>query len=431
MSNPTSTPKKVLITNTMAYNGGDAAILIALIETLKEAFGPDTGIVIYDSNAAGARLYYPEFAFRQLLYTRFGASCRNRYLRFIMRRLGRLRFRLALFCRTHRYLRQLAVILLTKDEFIDLKHYESADLVIATGGTYLVEKYSLEPRLFDFQVTLQLGRPLVFFTQSLGPFHQPAYRRQFRQIFSRAKLVLVRDELSRQHIHEIAGNCCPVRISADGVFTFADRLTLEQARRKQWPPSSPLRVAISVRDWPAIPELNAAMPDFRRSIIAAITHLTTSHDAEITMISTCQGIPEYRQNDAEVASSIVAELPDNIRRQVRQEKNFHPPQKLAEKLSRFDLVIATRMHMAILALTAGVPVLPIAYEFKTRELFSRLGLTEIVLESTSITPAAMVATIEQFFQIFPAKQDLFFQNVVREKELAEEVVKYLRSLPGN
>jgi colanic acid/amylovoran biosynthesis protein len=89
------------------------------------------------------------------------------------------------------------------------------------------------------------------------------------------------------------------------------------------------------------------------------------------------------------------------------------------------------MHMAILALTAGVPVLPIAYEFKTQELFTRLGLAEMVLESTSITPAAMVATIEQFFQIFPAKQDLFFQNVAREKELAEEVAKHLRSLPGN
>lgn len=36
------------------------------------------------------------------------------------------------------------------------------------------------------------------------------------------------------------------------------------------------------------------------------------------------------------------------------------------------------MHMAILALTSGTPVFPITYEFKTQELFNRLGLGEWV-----------------------------------------------------
>jgi len=45
-----------------------------------------------------------------------------------------------------------------------------------------------------------------------------------------------------------------------------------------------------------------------------------------------------------------------------------------EKLGEFDALIATRMHMAILSLARSVPVFPIAYEFKTRELFNQLGL---------------------------------------------------------
>ena len=43
----------------------------------------------------------------------------------------------------------------------------------------------------------------------------------------------------------------------------------------------------------------------------------------------------------------------------------------------FDFVVATRMHMMILSLCVGTPVLPIAYEFKTKELAARLGIADV------------------------------------------------------
>src|SRR5690625_7963423 len=37
------------------------------------------------------------------------------------------------------------------------------------------------------------------------------------------------------------------------------------------------------------------------------------------------------------------------------------------------------MHAAILSMVAGVPILPIAYEFKQEELFGQLGLADVLL----------------------------------------------------
>ena len=68
----------------------------------------------------------------------------------------------------------------------------------------------------------------------------------------------------------------------------------------------------------------------------------------------------------------VATLPDEIRARVRVDGDFHTPDELLELLRDFDWVVATRMHLAILTLGVGTPVLPIAYEFKTTELFKSL-----------------------------------------------------------
>ncbi|MFI7850494.1 polysaccharide pyruvyl transferase family protein, partial [Acinetobacter baumannii] len=70
----------------------------------------------------------------------------------------------------------------------------------------------------------------------------------------------------------------------------------------------------------------------------------------------------------------------------RVDRCFRQPTEIVDTYSQFDLVIATRMHAAILALLAGTPVIGIAYEFKLEELFSQLGMAHISLPIGSIDP---------------------------------------------
>ncbi len=89
-------------------------------------------------------------------------------------------------------------------------------------------------------------------------------------------------------------------------------------------------------------------------------------------ISTCQGIKEYKFEDSKVAKDIFELLSTEAKQKSVVDDKFHIPDELRTIIEKLDLVISTRLHFAIQSLCVGVPVLPIAYEFKTKELFSRL-----------------------------------------------------------
>jgi colanic acid/amylovoran biosynthesis protein len=54
------------------------------------------------------------------------------------------------------------------------------------------------------------------------------------------------------------------------------------------------------------------------------------------------------------------------------------------------------MHLAILALVSGTPALPIAYEFKTADLYRSLGGEAWVSDVNAMDPAAFVDLVRRF-----------------------------------
>lgn len=410
---------KILITNTVALNGGDAAILYAVMELLKEAFGTDTEFIIYDSKPHIASHYHPTCNFRPLLYLNVKAGSRFKRSYRLLRQLNLWRMNIAAKS-ARRQLPLLASVLLRREEQRDLTHYLSADLIVSTGGTYLTENYSLEPRIFDYQISLILRRPLVFFTQSIGAFRDENNRRAFRQIFDQSLLILLRDELSYEHVRDLGGACENVRISSDAVFALAQENVLTQAAAKGALPETKLKIAISVREWAHFKNATPAvgMEKYKEAIRAVTTHLVEKHEAEMTFISTCQGIPEYRFDDSKIAQEIVAGLPDEIRKHVKVDVDFHSPQDLMLLLQKQDVVIATRMHMAILSLAAGTLVLPIAYEFKTQELFERLEMGAWVQDIENIEAHSLIRSWEGFWAASSEIRSVLFRNAARERDQA-------------
>ncbi|NJN86715.1 MAG: polysaccharide pyruvyl transferase [Leptolyngbyaceae cyanobacterium SL_7_1] len=427
---------KILITNTVALNGGDAAILLAIIDLLRSEFGENTEFILYDNQPQIAQRYYPTLQFRQQLYLQIatllalkslGQSWLGRGLRQIVQ-LGwqqtvwfhRYRFYLAAWCGRHR-LPAISRLLLNPVEWQDLEHYNSADLIVSTGGTYLVEKYSLAARIFDFHISLLLGKPLVFYTQSLGPFANPGNRTKLRQIFDRALLILLRDEASLRHIQALGIRGNNTQVSSDVVFALRTQPTPLGDRPAVLSTGRP-RIAISVRYWHLFnhisPELG--LHNYRAAIAALTQFLVKDHQAEVTFLSTCQGIPEYWTDDSQFATSIFELLPAEVQAHVSVNREFHTPQTLVEWLSACDMIVATRMHMCILGLVAGTPVLPIAYEFKTKELFNRLGMGQWVHDIETIDDESLVSSAKKFLQALPDIQQILPKEVAKERERATE-----------
>ena len=408
---------KLTITNTVALNGGDAAILMAIIALVRSQFGAEAEIVVFDSQPEAAAKYYPGTEFRGFLFPRLGRGLRRRVN--TARVLSSARLLRAGFPRTAR-------LLCPTPLWGDLCVYFESDAVISTGGTYLVEHYDLSGRLFDFELTQTVGTSLSLYTQSLGPFRDSVLGDRLKRILNNATVVLVRDEKSVRHLDEIGVAGESVKVSADAAFALADESTLAAAADRVTDPND-LRVAISVRHWQHFgrsdPELG--MPQYLQAIADLVDHLVNVKKARVILVSSCQGIPEYWTDDSKTAAKVLELLSDHTRQRVTLDRSFHSPNDLMTLLGEQDLVVATRMHVAILALCAGTLVVPIAYEFKTKELFARLGAAKYVRDIESVDGAKLVETVDRALEHSATDRSELFQKVSEERDRALESVAWL------
>jgi colanic acid/amylovoran biosynthesis protein len=403
---------KILITNIVTLNAGDAAILSAMIDVLRATFGDDTQFVVYDKDGDAPARYYPGLVFRKLLYLSRKANETDSQ---VLRRFHEIRFRAGLWANKHN-IPLLARTVLSSTERRDIREYKNADLIVSSGGTYLVENYSLTARIFDYHLSLYLDRPLVFFTQSLGPFSDPSNRKALKPIFEKSIAILVRDQPSVANLEDLGVNKAKIHAAADVAFALSDLTAVRAAGLNGLKPAQSLRVAISVREWRFFKAVKPAegMARYIDAMRQLTTHLVENHSAEVVYLSTCQGMPEYWTDDSKLAQLIVDGLPESIRSSVSVNSNFHHPADLRAKLKEFDLVVATRMHMAILALGAGTPVLPIAYEFKMHGLFERLGQARWVQDLETVSGTALVKALDEFLEVLPQIRKSLFTAVERE-----------------
>jgi colanic acid/amylovoran biosynthesis protein len=401
---------RVLLTNCVLLNTGDAAIAVGIVERLRAVLGAGAEFVVAGNRADVSAKYYPELRPRPLLEELFEPLPRGRRFGRVRARARELRLVAGAWC-TARRLGPVTRLWLGSRAREALAEYRRADAVVATGGTYLVEAYPIAGRLLELRVALAMRKPVVLYTQSLGPFRRPENRRAVRSVLRRADLVLLRDDRSRAHLAEIGVDGDRVRVVADAAFALAPPAPHA--------PAPGMRVAVSVRAWPfAAGDVAGANDRYSAAIAALVERLVRAHGAQVTFLSTCQGVPEYWYDDSQVAQEIADGLPPDVSAAVRVDRDFHAPADLVERLGAFDLVVATRMHMAILALVAGAPVLPLAYEFKTRELFERLGLAEWVRDFEAVGAEELPDLAERCIAALPEIRRVLPERVAAERALA-------------
>lgn len=419
---------KVLITNTVALNAGDAAILQGIIKSLKSVFGDAVDITVYDSQEHIVKKYYPEINFKKLLYFQTNSFLGIRRPVRIFRWLHRMRLKIAIYLWVRQY-KSITNIFLKKSEQETIKDYSKADLIISTGGTYLVDNYFLTPRILDYELSLSLKRSLVFFTQSLGPFENSQNRKSLASVFGQSKLILLRDKRSLTHLKDLNIENSNVYVTSDAAFTLANTDQLSKAIENLSHITRP-SVAISVRDWQYFKKIDVETG--KRQYIEAIknlsAHLVREHNSEITFISTCQGISEYHLDDSEIALNIFNQLPEDVQPSVCVNQEFHNPESLSIYIQKFDFVIATRLHMAILSLGSGVPVFPISYEFKTQELFKRLNQQAWIIDIEEIESKMLIEKVNDFMKSIPKFRRELFLGVLKEHNEALKSAKLLKKV---
>lgn len=364
----------IAITNIVALNGGDAAIVLGMIKTLQAKFGNQTKIICFATHPQTCSQLYPDIEWHETLGVSINRTPYNhiRYLGKIIRNLKKLKY--FLIAKILSTTKIDLTFLLPKKTAKNIKRYYNSDIIISTGGTYLIESYGMLSQITDYNLSLFLGKKLWFYTQSIGPFNRSWSINKLRNIFSKSQLILCRDQQTKDNIKSLDLNYIPdIRIEPDAAFALCNHNQINLRQNDYFGKFK--KMAFSVREWKHINNHEEVIGQYKKAIAKAAIYFI-SEGYQVYFFSTCQGLKEYT-DDSLLAKEICQLIPEHYHNNIRIIDSYLSISNIMNLLSNMDLIIATRLHMCILSLITGTPVFPIAYEFKTIELFHSLSYNHI------------------------------------------------------
>ncbi|MCK4819406.1 polysaccharide pyruvyl transferase family protein, partial [bacterium] len=121
---------------------------------------------------------------------------------------------------------QLGRLLLSKNEKETLRNFQEADLIVSKGGHIfyslggLGSLVGLYHHAYPLLLAIKLRKPFVFYAQSMGPFKGRIAKRFARWLFSKASLITVREELSRDTLVSLKVPARKIDVVPDAAFAL-------------------------------------------------------------------------------------------------------------------------------------------------------------------------------------------------------------------
>lgn len=203
------------------------------------------------------------------------------------------------------------------------------------------------------------GIPVVLLPQALGPFKKPVIRDAFARIVDAADLVFARDDMSMHYAEEAAGPQDHLRQAPDFTNLVRPQRTRDgnDTNRVCIVPNERMIGKAETEE-----EAAAYVPLIARCIRAA------EHE-ELRPVLLIHG-----RNDTELAHEIRKDVGHEV--PVHEEED---PVELKRFLGESRLVIGSRFHALVGALSQGVPAIGTSWSHKYEMLFKEYGCKSMLL----------------------------------------------------
>ena len=210
---------------------------------------------------------------------------------------------------------------------------------------------------FKFVLGKMLGKPVIKYTADLGPFNY-----KWNRIFSKlylghfVDLILVRDKTSYKCVEEL-GIKTPILTVPDTAFLLQPCESKESefyaALRKEGPLIG-LSVSFQARNRASDPAIYlTTMKEFVKYLIA-------KYSAHVVVIP--NEVSETAANDARIAEEIRAEVADDCCEALHIDSLL--AQEIKGVINQCDVIVASRYHTIVAALSLGIPTLAIGWHHK-------------------------------------------------------------------
>lgn len=363
-------PKILILNNYSSANRGDAAILDGLITTINQSID-NPKITVLSSFPKILRKYHPYISFESLINSD-KVKPGNFYFYLL------LMVYLSIWAVLDKYLK-IQLPNFTKSKQLSL--YKNSDLIVSVGGGYINDNYKpgVVTRLFEFYFAKLLGKKVVLWGHSIGPFRSFTYRLFTSWVLNKVNVIATRDKRSLLELNKLGVKRPEIFQTFDSAFALKAK-KWARGSLQRFTPSGKF-ISISVRFWPFHKNESEVHHNYIMEMKKLCDWLITK-GFQIVFVSTTP--LEHHIGDVEVAKEVIRGLKYRSKAIVVDEKGY-TYEDLINLYSKAFLNIGTRMHSTILAALAGTPSLAISYEFKSKELFSMLELSEFVVEQQGIS----------------------------------------------
>lgn len=419
--------QKILITNTnVSWNKGSAAQVISVVCNLRK-FVPEVTFTLLSYCSELDLKWCSKYGIRVVGYT-----SKRYHNKRTMLTLYSIRLLLALlYCALCSLLR--AMNLNTKNITQHHKYtkaYVEADLILDLSGDSFTNWQAHHGIINALAVlpALLLKKPVVFFSQSIGPFNcwtLPVAR----FCLNNSNLVVIREDITKHYLEHIGVNERRLYLAADCAFLL-DPI----------PVTGALRISqengIAGRDLPLIGisvsglmmENARANPvnDYLLVMSRLVDYIIESKNAYVALISHVVAPREWGHDDRYAVRGVYRLL-KNKRNVTIIEKDYGP-RELKGIIGKCDLFIGCRMHANIAALSQGIPTIAIGWSHKYYGIMKRLGMEEYVWDFNSKGFEELKFKVDMLFSLREKIQNQLIHKIKNEKRSALRAVKLVSNL---
>lgn len=240
------------------------------------------------------------------------------------------------------------------------------------------------------------GKKLILAPQTIGPYIKPFNRWLATRLMHRCERVYARDETSLSFLRELG-----VRDNIGLTTDVAFRLPYTPAPNEQ---NGKVRVGLNasallyseIRSGSDYIQLSIDYPKLINNIIETLLRRS---EVELYLIAHVIAGHLAYENDQVLAEQLQQRFP-----QAKLAPRFHGPSEAKDFISGMNLLLASRMHASIAAVSSGVPILPLSYSRKFTGLYASLGYP-YVCDLTLDDEDAVMLSLEKVLNELPWVQE--------------------------
>ena len=293
-----------------------------------------------------------------------------------------VRFALDLTAKPHFSSKMRAMILklsnqveaLARDYQATLKEFQTADLVVATGGDVFASDYghrSLLSHLAPLKVARELGKPFFFAAHSIGPFKTDEDRAAFLEVAKDAAGISVREAKSFDYVtKELGLPTSLVTLTADPAFLLTKPAPARLAKLRAYHGFTGNRPVIALTPSQAICNwMNSDYDQHFKVWCMVVDMLLRELDAGLIFVPHVQELSP-KNDDRVLATEILRHFDFDPRLQIAG--GDYSASEFKGIISQCDMVVAERMHACIAGLSSAVCTVAIGYSVKAEGILCDL-----------------------------------------------------------